>query len=113
MKKVLKEKALTETIYSIYGQESIQKGSHLINMLNKARDEAHRFAIKANRAAKRKNMNLSILDPILGLGPKTKERLFKKFKSIDVILNSKEDELLKVKGVNKNIAKEIRRINLK
>ena len=106
-------KALTESIYSIYGQESIEKGSRIFNLLNKARDEAHRFAIKANRSAKRKKMNLSILDPIRGLGPKTKERLFREFKSIDVILSRKEDELLKVKGVNKKIAREIRRINLK
>tara|TARA_B100001287_G_scaffold215873_1_gene184743 strand:+ start:40 stop:1314 length:1275 start_codon:yes stop_codon:yes gene_type:complete len=106
-------KALTESIYSIYGQESIEKGSRIFNLLNKARDEAHRFAIKANRSAKRKKMNLSILDPIRGLGPKTKERLFREFKSIDVILSRKEDELLKVKGVNKKIATEIHRINLK
>ncbi len=106
-------KALTESIYSIYGQESIEKGSRIFNLLNKARDEAHRFAIKANRSAKRKKMNLSILDPIRGLGPKTKERLFREFKSIDVILSRKEDELLKVKGVNKKIAREIHRINLK
>ena len=106
-------KALTESIYSIYGQESIEKGSRIFNLLNKARDEAHRFAIKANRSAKRKKMNLSVLDPIRGLGPKTKERLFREFKSIDVILSRKEDELLKVKGVNKKIAREIRRINLK
>ena len=58
-------------------------------------------------------MNLSVLDPIRGLGPKTKERLFREFKSIDVILSRKEDELLQVKGVNKKIAREIRRINLK
>ncbi len=106
-------KALTESIYSIYGQESIEKGSRIFNLLNKARDEAHRFAIKANRSAKRKKMNLSILDPIRGLGPKTKERLFREFKSIDVILSRKVDELLKVKGVNKKIAREIQRINLK
>ena len=106
-------KALTESIYSIYGQESIEKGSRIFNLLNKARDEAHRFAIKANRSAKRKKMNLSVLDPIRGLGPKTKERLFREFKSIDVILSRKEDELLQVKGVNKKIAREIRRINLK
>ena len=60
----------------------------LFNLLIKARDEAHRFAIKANRNAKRINMQVSILDSIKGIGPKTKERLFNEFKSINAILNS-------------------------
>ena len=41
-------------------QETIKKNSNLFNLLIKARDEAHRFAIRANRIAKRKNMSISI-----------------------------------------------------
>ena len=62
-------KVLTENIYSINGQESIEVNSRLFNLLIKARDEAHRFAIKANRNAKRINMQVSILDSIKGIGP--------------------------------------------
>ena len=81
-------KVLTENIYSINGQESIEVNSKLFKLLIKARDEAHRFAIKANRNAKRINMQVSILDSIKGIGPKTKERLFNEFKSINAILNA-------------------------
>ena len=105
-------KALTESIYSVDGQESIDKNSKLFNLLMRARDEAHRFAIKANRAAKRKTMQSSILDSIQGVGPKTKERLFNEFKSIDVILNTEISLLENVKGVNHRIACEIRKLNL-
>ena len=105
-------KVLTESIYSVDGQESIDKNSKLFNLLMRARDEAHRFAIKANRAAKRKNMQASILDSIQGVGPKTKERLFNEFKSIDVILNAEISLLENVKGVNHRIACEIKQLKL-
>ena len=100
-------KAFTESIYSINGQESIDKNSEVFNLFTKARDEAHRFAIKANRDAKRKNMQASILDSIHGIGPKTKEKLFNIFKSINAILDADEEQLVAVKGINKRIAREI------
>ncbi|MEL0238595.1 MAG: helix-hairpin-helix domain-containing protein, partial [Gammaproteobacteria bacterium] len=105
-------KALTESVYSKNGQESIDKNSKLFNLLMKARDEAHRFSIKANRSAKRKNMQSSVLDSIRGIGPKTKERLFNKFKSINVILNSDTNLLLNIKGVNQRIAEDIKKLKL-
>ena len=103
-------KALTENIYSINGQESIGVNSKLFNLLIRARDEAHRFAIKANRNAKRMNMQVSILDTIKGIGPKTKERLFNEFKSVNAILNSDINYLQKIRGIDQRIANEIKRL---
>ena len=105
-------KALTENIYSIGGQESIDVNSRLFNLLTRARDEAHRFAIKANRKAKRMNMQVSILDSIRGIGPKTKERLFNEFKSINAILNSDINYLQNIRGVDQRIANEIKKLKL-
>ena len=105
-------KVLTENIYSLNGQETIDVNSKLFNLLVRARDEAHRFAIKANRKAKRIDMQVSILDSIRGIGPKTKERLFNKFKSIDAILNSAVDDLKNIKGVDGRIASEIKKLKL-
>ena len=105
-------KVLTENIYSLNGQETIDVNSKLFNLLVRARDEAHRFAIKANRKAKRIDMQVSILDSIRGIGPKTKERLFNKFKSIDAILNSAVDDLKNIKGVDERIASEIKKLKL-
>ena len=103
-------KVLTESIYSINGQESVDVNSRLFNLLIRARDEAHRFAIKANRNAKRLDMQVSILDSIKGIGPKTKERLFNEFKSISAILNSNTEILQNVKGVDRRIANEIKKL---
>ena len=105
-------KVLTENIYSINGQESIEVNSRLFKLLIKARDEAHRFAIKANRKAKRMNMQISILDSIKGIGPKTKERLFNEFKSINAILNADSKHLRNIRGVDERIANEIRKLKL-
>ena len=105
-------KVLTENIYSIDGQESIDINSKLFNLLVRARDEAHRFAIKANRNAKRINMQVSILDTIKGIGPKTKERLFNEFKSINAILNSDINHLQNIRGIDRRIAKEIKKLKL-
>ena len=105
-------KVLTENIYSLNGQETIDVNSKLFNLLVRARDEAHRFAIKANRKAKRIDMQVSILDSIRGIGPKTKERLFNEFKSIDAILNSDTDHLQSIRGVDQRIANEIKKLKL-
>ena len=112
IKKGSHRKVLTESIYSINGQESIEVDSKLFKLLVKARDEAHRFAIKANRNAKHANMQVSILDSIKGIGPKTKERLFNEFKSIDAILNGDINHLKSIKGVDQRIANEIIKLEL-
>ena len=70
IKKGSKRKLLTETVYSQQGQEDIKIDSKLFRLLLKARDEAHRFSLKANHAAKLKSIRISKLDTIHGLGPK-------------------------------------------
>ena len=105
-------KTFTESIYSLKGQESVKQDSKVFNLLVKARDEAHRFAIKANRSAKRKAMHKSALDTISGIGPKTKEALFTKYKSINGILQAKDKEILKIPRINKAILKKIKNIKI-
>ena len=71
-----KRKAMTETVYSIDGQLEIDINSKLFKLLSKARDEAHRFALKAHRKSKQKQVNYSILDEVRGIGPKTKKNFY-------------------------------------
>jgi excinuclease ABC subunit C len=49
----------------------------------------------------------SFLDDIKGIGPKTKSRLLKKFKSIKLIKTATVDELMTIAGINEKIAKNI------
>ena len=109
IKKGSQRKILTETIYSISGQESVKTNSKLLNLLTKARDEAHRFAIKHNRISKRKNVKKSKLDEIRGIGPVIKRRLFKKFGNFNSIKNASISELTLIKGINHGLASIIKK----
>ena len=107
IEKGYKRKILTETIYSENGQESISTNTSLFNLLIKARDEAHRFAIKNNRISKQNLIKKSSLDKVNGVGKIIKSRLFQKFGSIKNIQSAGIDELSKIKGVSFNLSKRI------
>ena len=108
IKKGSNRKALTETIYSIHGQEDVPFRSELFKLLTKARDEAHRFSIKANRSAKERSIRESKLDTIKGIGPSRRSMLLKKFKSFDAIINASYEELISIKGITYKISSRIR-----
>ncbi len=61
-------------------------------LLQKIRDEAHRFAINFNRSARSKAMKKNILEELPGFGPATRKKLIKLAGSVDKIreLNSEE-----------------------
>ena len=69
------------------------------------RDEAHRFAIQAQRKKKQKTIKFSELDTIRGVGEKTKKILINEFKSQKITLTI--DELKSVPGINYNTANSI------
>ena len=104
IKKGSNRKAFTETIYSTKGQEQIPTNSELFNLLVKARDEAHRFAIKANRNAKLKSLKSVRLDTIKGIGPMKRNMLIKKYGSLKNILDQTILELISNKGINEELA---------
>ncbi len=108
IKKGSKRKLLTETVYSKEGQENIKINSRLFSLFLKARDEAHRFAIKANRSANLKSISGSKLDTISGIGPLRRTMLLQKFKSIDALINAPFEDLISIAGITPKIAKEIK-----
>lgn len=92
-----------EEIY--YPEDSIplhlSKKSESLKLIQQLRDEAHRFAITFHRNLRSKHSFTSILDEISGIGPKTKEILIKKFKTLDKIRTASEKELIEIIGKNK------------
>lgn len=108
IKKGSKRKALTETVYSLNGLENIKINSKLFNLLLKTRDEAHRFAIKANRSSKSKSIKGSKLDTIVGIGPQRRMALLKKFKSINAIIDATHQELREISGITPKIINAIK-----
>ena len=97
----------TETILSKNGILELDKNSKAFLILQEMRDEAHRFAIQAQRKKKRKTISKSELDPVKGVGKVLKSRLLQNFKSIKNIREANLSDLMTVEGINEKIAKLI------
>ena len=98
----------TETILSKTGVIEMPVNSPGFVMLQKIRDESHRFAILHNRNKKNKKMRYSILDKVIGLGPIKKKNLLKEFHSLRLMKNASEEDLRKVTGISITIAQNIK-----
>ena len=97
----------TETIIGKTGILELEKYSKAFLLLQEIRDESHRFALQAQRKKKRSKITKSELDNVKGIGNILKQRLLKKFKSIDKIRLANKDELMTVEGINEKIAELI------
>ena len=85
----------------------LPRNSYALKLLQRIRDEAHRFAITFHRSQRLKRQTKSELDEIKGLGPKKKEILRDAFKTIDDIKNASIEELNLVKGIDKTTARNV------
>jgi excinuclease ABC subunit C len=92
--------AKEEEILYIKGKEGVKldRTSPFLKLLQRVRDEAHRFAISFHRRRKEKKDFETILDGIKGIGEKKKEIFFSKFQSIEDILKAEEKEIEKIIG---------------
>ena len=75
--------------------------------LQRLRDEAHRFAIGFNRARRAKSVTKSELDEITNIGSKRKTLLLNHFGSVVAIKQAAVEDLMRVKGISKNVAVKI------
>jgi excinuclease ABC subunit C len=71
----------------------IPRGSEALYMLQRIRDEAHRFAITYHRQLRGKRMTRSVLDDIKGLGPTRKKRLTRELGGVAGVKRATLDEL--------------------
>lgn len=79
----------------------IDKNSETLRILQRLRDEAHRFGIKHHRDKRSKSQLHSQLDDIKGIGPATRNTLLKHFKSVKRIKNATDEEITLVVGAAK------------
>jgi excinuclease ABC subunit C len=86
----------------------IAKDSPALHVLQRARDEAHRFAIGYHRKLRRKEVIVSALDEIPGIGPKRKKALLKKFGSVEAIKKTPLEELSHTEGMTSALAKKVK-----
>ena len=86
----------------------IPKDSPALHILQRARDEAHRFAISYHQKLRSKRGTASILDDIPGIGPKRKKALLKKFGSIEAIREASISQLSQVERIPPVLAQRIK-----
>ena len=82
--------------------------SEALFLVQRVRDEAHRFAITFHRVVRKKDAFASALDGISGLGPVRRRALVRQFGSIDNIRSATVDELMAVKGITRPVAVAIK-----
>jgi excinuclease ABC subunit C len=78
-----------------------------LQLLQRVRDEAHRFAITHHRTRRDRAMTSSLLDELPGIGPARKRALLSHFGSPDAILSASREELQAVPGVPAKVAREL------
>ncbi len=76
-----------------------------LQLLQRVRDEAHRFAITHHRIRRDKAMTESIMDELPGIGPARKRALLKHFGSPDAVLGASREELERVPGLPQKVAR--------
>ena len=76
-------------------------------LLQRVRDEAHRFAITHHRGRRDKAMTESVLDSLRGVGPTRKRQLIKHFGSPDRVMSASREEIEAVPGLPGKVAREI------
>jgi len=98
-----------EWIYTQANNEPIKldEDTKVLQLFQRIRDEAHRFAITYHRKIRKKNLTESILEQIPGVGPKTKKALLKRYKTINELKKAKIEDLTKISGIAKKKAERI------
>ncbi len=83
------------------------RDSEGLKLLQRVRDEAHRFAVDYHRRLRQKRTVRSSLDAIRGVGPKRKKILLSTFNSVERISQASRDELNSVSGVPEKVANRV------
>ena len=86
----------------------LPNGSHGLFLIQRVRDEAHRFAITSHRQRRTKAGIASRLDTIAGVGPARRKALLEKFGSIQNIQAASIDELVSIPGISESLAHQIK-----
>ncbi len=79
----------------------VDKNSETLRVVQQLRDEAHRFGITFHRDQRSKGQTVSALDNIAGIGPKSKELLLKKFRSVARVKAATIEQLSELLGPSK------------
>jgi excinuclease ABC subunit C len=85
----------------------LSRTSEGLYLLQRVRDEAHRFAITYHRAKRGKAVTVSALDSVPGLGPARRAALLKKFGSVKALSAASPEEIAAVPGIGPKLAETV------
>jgi excinuclease ABC subunit C len=86
----------------------LKRNSTALFLLQRVRDEAHRFAITYHRTLRQRERLRSVLDSIPGVGPLRRKRLLRHFGSVQRIREANVDDLAHVPGISAALAAQIK-----
>ncbi len=86
----------------------LPRNSVALYLLQRLRDEAHRFAITYHRSRRQGSGMRSRLDDVPGIGPRRKAALLKRFGSVEGLRQASEEELAAVPGMSRAAARELK-----
>lgn len=85
----------------------LPRNSAALHLLERIRDEAHRFAITYHRSLRQKNALFSVLDQIDGIGERRKRALFDAFVTLDAMKNASVEALAAIPAMNHAAARAV------
>lgn len=88
-------------------RQEFEISENLMNLITKFQDEVHDTAISYHRKLRDESITKSELDDIKGIGETKKKALLKYFGSVEKIRNSSIEEIVKVNGINEELAQNI------
>ena len=86
----------------------LPRDSQALFLLQRIRDEAHRFALSYHRKLRRKRGVASVLEEIPGIGPRRRQALLKAFGSIEALRQASVEELAAVPGMTRAAAEQLK-----
>jgi len=88
----------------------LPRTSQALYLVQRVRDEAHRFAITYHRGMRGKRSVQSALDAVPGVGPKKKKALLRKFGSVKAVRDADVDEIASTAGFTKKLAARVKEL---
>jgi len=86
----------------------LPRDSQALFLVQRIRDEAHRFAVTFHRSRRARTSIRSALDEIAGVGPRRRRELLRRFGSVEGIRHATLEELASVKGISRTLAEQIK-----
>jgi len=86
----------------------LPRTSQALYLLQRIRDEAHRFAVTYHRRVRQQAGTRSALDAIPGIGPKRKQALLRKFGSVKEIRQAEVDDIAATVGFTRSLAERVK-----